>query len=166
MARSTTLRFLAVLVFAFAVQWGQLSHADSGKDGGGQSDDGGDGGGDDDDDGGDDAGGGGNDGGKGGGGGGASGKSSAGSSSRSAGSGDDDDDHDRARDLVSRGEIHSLQEIVRGLMKKIPGEIVGVKLSQRGSQWIYSFRIVASGGKMVEVDVDAKKMTIVSRARK
>lgn len=81
-----------------------------------------------------------------------------------SGGGDDDDDHDRARTLVERGEIHSLQEIVRGLAKKVPGEIVGVRLHRTGNVWIYSFRIVAKGGKLVFVDVDAKKMSILRKA--
>jgi len=163
---------LLVASLAYAVA-PPLAYAEKGGGDHGSGDDhGGDDHDDGDDDGGNDDGGnddhGDDDGGSGGNSGGGSKGNNAsktgGGSSNGGGGGDDDDDHDRARTLVERGEIHSLQEIVRGLAKKVPGEIVGVRLHRTGNVWIYSFRIVAKGGKLVFVDVDAKKMSILRKA--
>ncbi len=65
-------------------------------------------------------------------------------------------DQDEARQAVEAGEIRPLTEILQVVGGKLPGEIVGVKLERKGSQWIYEFRVVDKTGRLFEVYVDAR----------
>jgi uncharacterized membrane protein YkoI len=66
-----------------------------------------------------------------------------------------DRDHDQARDLFERGEILSLDDVMRAISARVPGEIVGVSLVEVDEHWVYRFQIVAPDGKRSTVDVDA-----------
>jgi hypothetical protein len=78
---------------------------------------------------------------------------------------DEDDDHDLARDLVSRGKIRPLNDIVRALAVKVPGRVVGVRLAESGGRWVYAFRLVTPEGIRVKVEVDAATMAIRKAGR-
>jgi uncharacterized membrane protein YkoI len=64
-------------------------------------------------------------------------------------------DHDRARELHEHGEIRALNEILRAVSERVPGDVVAVELMRSGNQWIYRFQIVDSAGRRTVVDVDA-----------
>ena len=76
---------------------------------------------------------------------------------------DDDGDQDRARDLYNRGTIHSLPEIIRHLASAITGEVVDIRLRDRGGRWIYAFTLITGDGRRLYVDVDAGTMEIVGK---
>lgn len=148
------------MVFAFAVAGASAARAGDdhggGKDGGAQSaadgasDDGASG----DNDSGGDGGGGGGDGGGGG-----------GSDDGGASFSDEDDDHDLARDLVGSGKIRPLNDIVRSLAARVPGRVVGVRLTRAGGRWVYAFRLVTPEGTRMKVEVDAATMAIRGTGR-
>ena len=75
--------------------------------------------------------------------------------------GGDDSDHDIARDLVESGAIHPLQEVVGAVATAAPGRIVGVRLGQSGGRWVYTFKVITSGGNRVRVNVDAASLAIL-----
>jgi len=68
---------------------------------------------------------------------------------------DGDRDHDRARELREHGDIRALNEILRAVNERVPGDVVAVDLVRSGDQWIYRFQVVDSGGRRTIVDVDA-----------
>ena len=159
MKASLPLRLVAALIFAFAVTGASVARAGDdhggGKGGGSESSD--DGGSDDggsDDDGGDDDGGGDD-----------AGRGSSGGGGAAFSDEDEDDDHDLARDLVSRGKIKPLNDIVRALAVKVPGRVVGVRLAEVGGRWVYAFRLVTPEGMRVKVEVDAATMAIRKAGR-
>jgi hypothetical protein len=155
MNASLPLRLVAALIFAFAVTGASVARAGDdhggGKGGGAESsDDGGNDDGGSDDGGGDDSG---------------RGSSGSGGGGGAFSDEDEDDDHDLARDLVSRGKIRPLNDIVRALAVKVPGRVVGVRLAESGGRWVYAFRLVTPEGIRVKVEVDAATMAIRKAGR-
>lgn len=75
-------------------------------------------------------------------------------------------DHDAARRAVEAGEIRPLTDILGDVRGKLPGEIVGVKIEQKDSRWLYEFRIVDGKGRLLEVYVDARTGEIVRTKEK
>lgn len=65
-------------------------------------------------------------------------------------------DHDEARQAVEAGEIRPLSDIMSLVRDKFPGEIVRVRLKRERGRWVYEFRIVALGGRLLEIHVDAR----------
>jgi uncharacterized membrane protein YkoI len=45
---------------------------------------------------------------------------------------------------------------------QIPGEVVGVEFEREHGRWVYEFKIIDSGGRLLEVYVDAKTGTVLS----
>jgi uncharacterized membrane protein YkoI len=72
-----------------------------------------------------------------------------------------DRDHDRARLAVERGEALPLADILAKAGPKLGGEVVGVSFEWKSDRWIYEFRIVAPGGRLFEVHVDASTAQIL-----
>ncbi|MCW6512649.1 PepSY domain-containing protein [Lichenifustis flavocetrariae] len=68
---------------------------------------------------------------------------------------DDDDDHDRAFGAVERGEALSLPEVMARAKQQLRGEVVGTAFTREHGRWIYEFKVVAPGGKLRRVYVDA-----------
>jgi uncharacterized membrane protein YkoI len=74
-----------------------------------------------------------------------------------------DRDHDRARMAVERGEALPLADILAKAGPKLGGEVVGVSFERKFDRWVYEFRIVAPGGRLSEVHVDASTAQILKR---
>ena len=77
---------------------------------------------------------------------------------RSEGSGDgdhDDDDRDEALRSVRDGRNKPLSDILPTIRKNWPGEIIGVEIERKKSRMIYSIRVIANNGHLIEVEVDA-----------
>ena len=75
---------------------------------------------------------------------------------------DSDGDHDRARELYEHGEIHALDDILRIVEARVPGDVVSIDLLRLGDKWVYRFQIVASDGRRTTVDVDAGAGMVLS----
>ena len=78
--------------------------------------------------------------------------------------GDDDDDRDQelARRALLEGRILSLSEITEKVKPNLPGTILGVELDvEDGGRIVYEFKVVDTGGRLKEVDVDAATAEIL-----
>ena len=69
-------------------------------------------------------------------------------------------DHDDARRAVEVGEIRPLADILNTVRRKLPGEVVGVKLERESGSWMYEFRVVDEKGRLFEIHVDAKSSAV------
>jgi len=79
------------------------------------------------------------------------------------GRGHDDDGEDQAAAARARaaGEIRPLIEIIEHVQSAHPGEIVAIELERESGMWIYEVKLVETGGRLVEVYVDARDKTIL-----
>lgn len=75
---------------------------------------------------------------------------------------DDDHAYDRARRAVDRGEARPITELLERLKTQVPGEVVGVEFEREHGRWVYEFKIIDSGGRLLEVYVDAQTGTVLS----
>ena len=75
---------------------------------------------------------------------------------------DDDHSYDRARRAVDRGEALPIAELLERLKTQVPGEVVGVEFEREHGRWVYEFKVIDSGGRLLEVYVDAQTGTVVS----
>ena len=75
---------------------------------------------------------------------------------------DDDLSYDRARRAVDRGEALPIANLLEKLKTQVPGEVVGVEFEKEHGQWVYEFKIIDSGGRLLEIYVDPQSGKILS----
>jgi len=68
---------------------------------------------------------------------------------------DDDDDHDRARRALQSGEVLPLAEILTRLASVAPGRVIETELEFDDGRYIYEFKLISPGGRLMEAEVDA-----------
>lgn len=73
----------------------------------------------------------------------------------------DDDDHERARDALEAGEVLPLNRLLDEVATRIDGEVVSVEIEREHGRYYYELKIVAPGGRLREVLVDALTAEIV-----
>jgi uncharacterized membrane protein YkoI len=74
-----------------------------------------------------------------------------------------DHDHDQARHAVERGEALPLFDILARVRSQLGGEVVGISFKRKRDRWVYEFKVVAGGGRLVEIYVDAASAEILKR---
>lgn len=74
-----------------------------------------------------------------------------------------DEDHDRVRAAVERGEVLPLTEILARIHPSLGGEVVGLSVEREDGRWVYEFKVIEPGGRLVEVEVDAATAQVLSR---
>lgn len=74
---------------------------------------------------------------------------------------DDDDDVDSVRSAVERGEILPLGRLRTLLRAQYPGEIIDMDLDHDDGRYIYEFKVLQADGRLVEIEMDAAKGTIL-----
>lgn len=74
---------------------------------------------------------------------------------------EEEHDHDRAREAVERGEALPLEQVLAAIRGRIDGQIIGVEFERDHGVWIYEFRVVEDGGRVVEILADARTAEIV-----
>mgnify|MGYP001029214312 CR=1 FL=1 len=74
-----------------------------------------------------------------------------------------DRDHDEARQAVERGEALPLYEILGRVRFHLGGDVVGVSFKHKRGRWVYEFKVIGSGGQLMEVYVDAASAEILKR---
>jgi uncharacterized membrane protein YkoI len=79
---------------------------------------------------------------------------------------DRDHDHESARRAVERGEALPLADILERVRAELGGEIVGVSFERKGHRWVYEFKVIAPGGRLMEVYVDAASGRVFKREQK
>lgn len=70
-------------------------------------------------------------------------------------------DHDRARAARERGDIKPLEDILPGISRSHPGDIVKVELEREKGRWIYEIKLIDKDGRLVKIEVDARTAEIV-----
>jgi uncharacterized membrane protein YkoI len=65
------------------------------------------------------------------------------------------------RSAVEHGHIKPLSELLKEIQKHLPGKVLGVEIEQKGTQWIYEFRVIDTSGRLYEVAVDAATAEIL-----
>ena len=73
------------------------------------------------------------------------------------------DEHDSARRAVERGEALPLVDVLAKVRRELGGEIVGVSFERKQDHWLYEFKVVEPGGRLVEVYVDAASGRVLKR---
>lgn len=74
---------------------------------------------------------------------------------------DHDEGHDRALRALQERRILPLGTILDRVGATIPGEVLEVELEREGRLWLYELTVLASGGRLLEVAVDAATGAIV-----
>lgn len=70
-------------------------------------------------------------------------------------------DVELARDLVERGEIMPLADVLKRLQATHPGQVVEVELEYSDGILVYEVDLITPEGRMIEVDMDAATGKIV-----
>lgn len=71
------------------------------------------------------------------------------------------DDQDQARQALERGEIRSLDEVLRAAREKVPGDVVKLDLKRDDGRWLYKLKILTPQGRRREVKIDAGSLKVV-----
>ncbi|MEO5377658.1 MAG: PepSY domain-containing protein [Magnetococcus sp. DMHC-6] len=75
---------------------------------------------------------------------------------------EDKEDHERARHLHQHGKILSLEQILKQVLTKKPGEILEVELERKEDHFIYEVEILGKDGIIRKLYFDAAKGTFLS----
>ncbi|MGZ9111636.1 MAG: PepSY domain-containing protein [Rhodoplanes sp.] len=76
---------------------------------------------------------------------------------------DRDCEHEDARRAVELGEALPLVDVLAKVRRDLGGEIVGVSFKRKQDHWLYEFKVVEPGGRLVEVYVDAASGRVLER---
>ena len=71
-------------------------------------------------------------------------------------------DSERARELLSKGEILSLSEILARVSNQVPGKILEIKLEEEKGEVVYEIEFLGEDGVVMEMYLDAKTAKILS----
>ena len=71
-------------------------------------------------------------------------------------------DSERARELLAKGEILSLSDILTRVSSQVPGKILEIKLEEEKGEVVYEIEFLAEDGVVMEMYIDAKTAKILS----
>jgi uncharacterized membrane protein YkoI len=71
--------------------------------------------------------------------------------------------HDEARQAFQQGKIRSLSELIAQLRPELGGEIIEVELKNKRGVYYYTFKVLASNGRLGEISVDAATGKVIER---
>ena len=75
----------------------------------------------------------------------------------------DSRDHDRARHALEAGAIMPLKTILELVERDTPGQVIEVELERESGRWIYEIKLLAAGGSIVELEIDARDGAVLKR---
>jgi uncharacterized membrane protein YkoI len=67
----------------------------------------------------------------------------------------DDIGHEQAMRLLEEGKIRPLEEILETVLQQVPGHVIETELEDSDGRLVYDFKIIRSGGRVQEVEIDA-----------
>ncbi|KRG70423.1 PepSY domain-containing protein [Pseudoxanthomonas dokdonensis] len=73
----------------------------------------------------------------------------------------DKDDHVEARELLRRGEILPLPEILDMAQRHVAGDIIEVELEREDSGWEYKVKVLTSTGRLKKVTLNARNGALI-----
>ncbi len=72
-------------------------------------------------------------------------------------------DQQRALDAVSAGQALPLKQVLPGLRRDYPGQVLDAQLYERDGRWLYRIKMLAADGKVQALIVDARTGAVVDR---
>ena len=72
-------------------------------------------------------------------------------------------DANRVRALVERGEILSLEEILKRNEATLGGRVIEIELERKKDRYLYEIKVLAPNGRKREVKIDARTGAVVER---
>jgi len=64
-------------------------------------------------------------------------------------------EHSQAKELREEGKILPLQEILKKVSEKYPGQVIETELEHRSGRYFYELEVVDDNGKVTEIEMDA-----------
>ena len=74
---------------------------------------------------------------------------------------DDEVQQDDILSALKRNEVRPMADSLAVAERTIPGQVIGVKAKQKSGRLVYEFKIIAVGGRIREVYVDALSLDVV-----
>lgn len=68
---------------------------------------------------------------------------------------EDDEELERLRAAVEKGQVLPLSTLREKLHERFPGEIVKTELDMEDGRFVYEFKVLQSGGQLLEIEMDA-----------
>jgi uncharacterized membrane protein YkoI len=79
--------------------------------------------------------------------------------------GDDDETGRQTRDRVLRsvqkGEVLPLPKLRHIVLARWPGELLGVEIDEEHGTLSYAFKVLTEGGRLTEIEIDARTGKII-----
>lgn len=72
-----------------------------------------------------------------------------------------DDDQERALGALRAGEIVPLRDILSQAERDFDGEMIEVELEREDGRWIYEIKLLAPGGRVMELEYDARTKALL-----
>lgn len=71
------------------------------------------------------------------------------------------DDHVEARELLKRGEIVPLAQILEVVAKRVPGDVIEVELEREEGLWEYKVKVLTPTGRVRKLYLDARNGAVL-----
>lgn len=71
------------------------------------------------------------------------------------------DDHIEARELLKRGEIVPLAQILDVVAKRVPGDVIEVELEREDGLWEYKVKVLTPTGRVRKLYLDARNGAVL-----
>ena len=68
---------------------------------------------------------------------------------------------DRVREVVARGDAVSYDVLEKAVSEQFHGRMIHVDLERDDGKWYYEIRLLQDDGRIVEVELEAKSLTII-----
>ncbi|MGD9670724.1 MAG: PepSY domain-containing protein [Hyphomicrobiaceae bacterium] len=68
---------------------------------------------------------------------------------------------ERVRALVERGEILTLEEILKRNESSLGGRIIEIEIEQKGGTYVYEIKVLRADGRYRELKIDARTATLL-----
>lgn len=70
------------------------------------------------------------------------------------------DDHVEARELLRRGKILPLAQILAAAQKRVPGDVIEVELERDDGLWQYKVKVLTPTGQVRKLYLDARNAAV------
>ena len=71
------------------------------------------------------------------------------------------DDHVEARELLKRGEILPLAQILDVAQRRVPGDVIEVELEREDTGWEYDVKVLTPTGQVRKITLNARNGAVV-----
>jgi len=61
---------------------------------------------------------------------------------------------------LKRGEIRPLDEVLRVVSERFPGEVIEIEPERHGPRWVYEIKVLGNDGRRRTIVVDARTLDI------